>query len=61
MNKETACCEPRVSTFSMHPVRYSADHYGVSIEVSGLASLEQANRAMDHMQKLFCAEEINVQ
>ena len=48
-----------VPTFSMQPVRYDADHYGVRVEVTGLASLEQANKAMDHMQRLFCGAEIS--
>ena len=48
-----------VPTFSMQPVRYDADHYGVRLEVTGLASLEQANKAMDYMQRLFCGAEIS--
>ena len=46
-------------TFSMQPVRYDDGSWGVSVQVTGLASKQQAEAAMQHMQRLFCGAEIS--
>jgi len=48
-----------VPTFSMQPVKYEDGSWGVSVQVTGLASEQQAEAAMAHMQKLFCGAQIN--
>lgn len=45
-------------TISMRPVRYEDGTYGVELTVTGLASEQQAEAAMQHMQRLFCGHEI---
>lgn len=45
-------------TISMRTVQYEDGSYGVSLEVTGLASEQQAESAMAHMQRLFCGREI---
>jgi hypothetical protein len=45
-------------TISMRPVRYEDQSWGVELIVSGLSSEQQAEAAMQHMQRLFCAGEI---
>ena len=46
-------------TFSMQPVKYEDGSWGVSVQVTGLVSEQQAEAAMQHMQKMFCGAEIN--
>jgi hypothetical protein len=46
-----------IVTISMRPVRYE-ESWGVELIVSGLSSEQQAEAAMQHMQRLFCAGEI---
>lgn len=48
-----------VPTFSMRPVKYEDGSWGVSVQVTGLVSEQQAEAAMQHMQKLFCGAQIN--
>lgn len=48
---------PPAPTFSMQPVRYPDGSWGVSVQVTGLTSEQQAEAAMLHMQKLFCGVE----
>lgn len=45
-------------TFSMQPVTYPDGSWGVAVQVTGLASKQQAEAAMAHMQRLFCGHEI---
>lgn len=45
-------------TFSMQPVSYPDGSWGVSVQVTGLASKQQAEAAMAHMERLFCGDEI---
>ena len=45
-------------TLSMQPVCYEDGSWGVSVMVTGLASQQQAEAAMLHMQELFCGPEI---
>jgi hypothetical protein len=47
-----------IVTISMRPVRYEDQSWGVELIVSGLSSEQQAEAAMQHMQRLFCAGEI---
>jgi hypothetical protein len=49
-----------IPTISMRPVEYPDGSFGVELILSGLVSMDQANAAMNHMQKLFCGEEIGV-
>lgn len=49
------------ATISMRPVRYEDGSYGVELTVTGLANEQQAEAAMQHMERLFCAEEIKEQ
>ena len=48
-----------VPTFSMQPVKYEDGSWGVSVQVTGLTSEQQAEAAMQHMQKLFCGAPIS--
>lgn len=48
-------------TISMRPVRYEDGSYGVDVNVTGLKSEQQAELAMQHMQRLFCGQEIQEQ
>ncbi len=48
-----------VPTFSMQPVRYEDGTWGVTVQVTGLTSEQQAEAAMQHMQNLFCGAQIN--
>ncbi len=48
-------------TFTMRPVRYEDGSYGVEATITGLKSEQQAEAAMLHMQRLFCAEEMQEQ
>ena len=50
-----------MATISMRPVRYEDGSYGVELTVTGLSSEQQAEAAMQHMQRLFCAAEIKEQ
>lgn len=50
-----------VPTFSMQPVRYPDGSWGVAVNVTGLVSEQQAEAAMQHMQRLFCSAEIKTQ
>lgn len=50
-----------IPTFTMRPVRYEDESYGVEVIVTGLKSEQQAEAAMQHMQHLFCSEEIKEQ
>ncbi|WP_341744776.1 hypothetical protein [Azonexus hydrophilus] len=43
----------------MQPVKYEDGSWGVTVQVTGLASEQQAEAAMQHMQKLFCGAQIN--
>ena len=53
------CIAPAVMpTFSMQPVSYKDGSWGVTVQVTGLASEVQALAAMDYMQALFCGPEI---
>ena len=45
-------------TFSMQPVCYKDGSWGVSVMVTWLASQQQAEAAMLHMQELFCGPAI---
>ena len=45
-------------TISMRAVHYEDGSYGVALEVTGLASKQQAESAIAHMQRLFCGQEI---
>lgn len=45
-------------TFSMQPVSYEDGSWGVSVQVTGLISEQQAYAAMQHMQQLFCGAEV---
>jgi hypothetical protein len=51
-NKEAA------PTFSMQPIEYPDGSWGVTVYVTGLATQQQAEAAMNHMQRLFCGAEI---
>lgn len=54
--------QPQVGTISMRPVQYTDDgSWGVELTVTGLASEQQADAAMLHMQRLFCGDEIKEQ
>lgn len=53
------CKTAATPTFSMQPVRYEDGSWGVSVQVTGLASEQQALVAMQHMQTLFCGAEIS--
>ena len=46
-------------TFSMQPVRYEDGSWGVTVQVTGLTSKQQAEAAMAHMERLFCGQEIS--
>ncbi len=46
-------------TFSMQPVKYEDGSWGVSVQLTGLVSEQQAEAARQHMQKTFCGAEIN--
>lgn len=46
-------------TFSTQPVKYEDGSWGVTVQVTGLTSEQQAEAAMQHMQKLFCGAQIN--
>ena len=48
-----------VPTFSMQPVKYEDGSWGVSVQLTGLVSEQQAEAAMQHMQNLFCGAQIN--
>lgn len=48
-----------IPTFSMQPVKYKDGSWGVSVQVTGLTSEQQAEAAMQHMQKLFCGAPIS--
>ncbi len=50
-----------MATISLRHVRYEDGSYGVEMTVTGLASEQQAEAAMQHMQRLFCADEIKEQ
>lgn len=52
--------KPR-KTISMRPVRYEDGSFGVDVSVTGLESEKQAELAMQHMQTLFCGQEIQEQ
>ena len=43
----------------MQPVKYEDGSWGVSVQVTGLTSEQQAEAAMQHMQNLFCGAQIN--
>lgn len=45
--------------FSMQSVKYEDGSWGVSVQVTGLTSEQQAEAAMQHMQKLFCGASIS--
>lgn len=45
-------------TFSMQPVKYEDGSWGVSVQVTGLTSEQQAEAAMQYMQNLFCGAEV---
>lgn len=45
-------------TFSMQPVRYDNGSWGVAVQLTGLTSKQQAQAAMQHMERLFCGAEI---
>lgn len=47
-----------METISMRPVQYPDGTWGVELTVTGLTSEQQAEAAMQYMQRLFCAEEI---
>ena len=42
----------------MRPVQYQDGTWGVELTVTGLTSEQQAEAAMQHMQRMFCAEEV---
>ena len=44
---------------SMKSVQHPDGSYSVELTVTGLSSEDQANAVMQHMQRLFCGEEIN--
>lgn len=50
-----------METITMRPVLYGDGTWGVELTVTGLTSEQQAEAAMQHMQRLFCAKEINEQ
>lgn len=47
-------------TFSMMPIQLENGSWGVSVQISGLESEQQAQAAMQHMQDLFCSSEIEL-
>jgi len=47
-----------IPTISMQSVEYPDGSFGVQLVLSGLANIDQANAAMNHMQNLFCGEEM---
>jgi len=49
---------PQTKTISMRPVRYADGSYGVDVSVTGLESEKHTELAMQHMQRLFCGEQI---
>lgn len=49
----------RCQLLSMQPVKYEDGSWGVSVQLTGLVSEQQAEAAMQHMQKIFCGAEIN--
>jgi len=49
------------AAISMRPVRYEDGSYGVELSVTGLVSEQQAEAAMLHIQRMFCAAEIKEQ
>lgn len=49
------------AAISMRTVRHDDGSYGVELTVTGLASEEQAEAAMQYMQRLFCGQEISKQ
>ncbi len=50
-----------MQTISMKLVQCEDGSWGVELVVSGLSSEQQAEAAMIHMQRLFCAGEIKEQ
>jgi hypothetical protein len=51
-----------MEAISMRTVQFTDDgSWGVELTVTGLVSEKQAEAAMQHMQRLFCAEEITEQ
>lgn len=50
-----------VPTISMRQLHLDDGSYGVALTVTGLASEQQAEAAMAHMQRLFCGAEISEQ
>jgi hypothetical protein len=45
-------------TISMRHVQYPDKSWGVELNVTGLNSAQQAELAMQHMQRMFCSVEI---
>ena len=50
-----------VPTISMRQLHLDDGSYGVALTVTGLASEQQAEAAMAHMQRIFCGAEISEQ
>jgi hypothetical protein len=48
-------------TISMQTVRYEDGTFGVDLYVTGLTSQAHADAACEHMQVLFCGNEITAQ
>lgn len=48
-------------TITMRPVQYPDGSWGVELTVTGLESEHQAEAAMLHMERLFCAAPIQTQ
>lgn len=50
-----------METITMRPVQYPDGTWGVELTVTGLTSEKQAEAAMLHMERLFCAGKIKEQ
>ena len=48
-------------TITMRPVQYQDGSWGVELTVTGLENEHQAEAAMLHMERLFCAAPIQTQ
>lgn len=51
----------KMPTITMRPVQYPDGSWGVELTVTGLVSEKQAEAAMLHMGRLFCAAPIQTQ